>query len=80
MKKVIIKAVLSDKVIQDKIGDFFDLDNSYKIIKKNTDLYYPDGIIFAIYRKNIIPKKLRNLAIETMYNATLKPKNKSRRG
>ena len=63
---------MSDEQIADKEGEHFDESHYHTIINEDTDVYTTDGRLLLKLRKNVIPKHLTDLALESYRDASKK--------
>ena len=76
IKVLVLKKLMSDEDIKKREGDFFKEKDFKFILKKSIDVYYEDEtgkkILLARFRKNVIPLKLANIALEELEEASKK--------
>ena len=78
MVKVLhVKKILSDKKMSNMEGEYFDQNKFHTILTEDADVYTEDGKLLLKFRKNVIPKILTDLALES-YRTQAKVKHNNR--
>ena len=73
MVKIIkVDKIMSDEAIADKEGEHFNESHYHTIINENADVYTKDGKLLMKLRKNVIPKNITDLALESYRDASKK--------
>tara|TARA_B100001094_G_C18047361_1_gene728174 strand:- start:8 stop:1090 length:1083 start_codon:yes stop_codon:yes gene_type:complete len=77
VKKIIVSKIMSDSEIAEREGEHFDESYYNIIVDEDADVYTESGKLLLKLRKNVIPKKLTDAALES-YRSAAKVKRDNR--
>ena len=79
IKEIIVKKILKDEQMVEKEGEFFEINDFKKVIKKDCDVYYyvnennrKKKVLLAKFRKKVIPLKFSKIALEELEETSKK--------
>lgn len=69
---IVAEMIMTDKQIEEREGEHFDLSHYKFIINEDTDVYKPDGSILLRFRKSVIPQEISQMAMNSLRKISMK--------
>ena len=69
---IVAEMIMTDKQIEEREGEHFDLSHDKFIIDEDTDVYKPDGTILLRFRKSVIPHEISQTAMNSLRKISMK--------